>query len=122
MAYRRQDLDTGSVDSNDEWRSRCIRNGVDVEQRVVGRDKQTNDEDAPDIKEQDTKVNFLDRLRDGPTGIPRFSSCYLVTGQAREKRGLVRKRTATASVPTYANMAWVATLQVPRNWPFAPGP
>ena len=48
--YRRQDLDTGSIDSDDEWRGRCILSRVDVEQRIVGRDEQTDDEHASDVE------------------------------------------------------------------------
>ena len=48
--YRRQDLDTGCIDSDDKGRGRCILGRVDVEQRIIGRDEQTDDEHASDVE------------------------------------------------------------------------
>jgi hypothetical protein len=50
---RRQRLDTGSLDGDDEGRARGVR-GSETETLEVGRDEETDDQDTTDVEDQDS--------------------------------------------------------------------
>ena len=64
------------VDGNDKWGPGGIL-GLQIQARIVGGHKETNDSDTADIKQQDTDVNPADCLRQALSGVLGFTSSDL---------------------------------------------
>lgn len=74
----REDFDTSSLDSNDEWRSRststCTPTRRLSEQLGVRVDNHTDNESTNDVEEQDSVEGLSNSGRDGLSGVLKTGS------------------------------------------------